>query len=611
LARGLTFFESGAPVYDGGEDGLETKRKNIRKDAGNVMEDFIQELTAEPKIAYFSMEIGFKNSIPTYSGGLGVLAGDTIKSTADLHLPVVAVTLIYKKGYFRQELDADGRQIEHPEEWDPADHMTLLPDKIRVWIEGREVTVQAWVYNITSHRDDGKNGSVPIFFLDTDLEENDPVDRGITDTLYGGDNRYRLKQEIVLGIGGVQMLKSLGFRIKKYHMNEGHASLLTLELLDRFKRPIESVWDERAVWDTERVKELCVFTTHTPVEAGHDKFSYDLVSEVLGEKIPLDVLKELGGMENLNMTLLAMNLSMYINGVAKKHGEVSKNLFPGYEIQAITNGVHSFTWTCPSIARLLDRYFPGWANEPEILVRVDKVPAREIWDAHMEAKLKLLDYVKEKTGVKLTSDVLTIGFARRSTSYKRADLLFRDLERLKKIGKGKIQIIYAGKAHPHDMEGKQNIQRVFEVARKLKTSIKVVYLENYNMDVASLMVAGVDVWLNTPMRPREASGTSGMKASHNGVLNFSILDGWWIEGHIEDSTGWAIGPLPTETTLTKSTDDTDSDDLYRKLEERVIATFYDDPEAWQRMMQSAIGKVAYYFNTHRMMRRYVTEAYIR
>ncbi len=575
------------------------------------MEKYIQELTSEPKIAYFSMEIGFKNTIPTYSGGLGILAGDTIKSCADLHLPVVAVTLIYRKGYFRQELDPEGRQIEHAEEWNPADQMTLLPVKTRVWIEGREVVVQAWAYKIESQRQNNQNGSVPIFFLDTDVEENDPVDRGITDTLYGGDQRYRLKQEIVLGIGGVQILRALGFRIKKYHMNEGHASLLTLELLDRYKLPIESVWDEREVWDTERVKELCVFTTHTPVEAGHDKFPYDLVSEVLGEKVPLEVLKELGGKDNLNMTLLAMNLSMYINGVAKKHGEVSKNLFPGYEIQAITNGVHSFTWTCPSFARLFDRYFPGWANEPEIFVRVDRVPSAEIWDAHMEAKNALFGYIKEKTGVELDPNILTIGFARRATAYKRADLLFRDLERLKKIGKGKIQIIYAGKAHPRDNDGKKNIERVFEVARQLEDDITVLYLENYNMDVAGLMVGGVDVWLNTPMRPREASGTSGMKASHNGVLNFSVLDGWWIEGHIEGSTGWAIGPLPTETTLTKSTDESDADDLYRKLEEQVIPTYYDDSEAWQRMMQNAIGKVAYYFNSHRMMRRYVTEAYIR
>ena len=571
------------------------------------MVKYIQGLTDEPKIAYFSMEIGFKNSIPTYSGGLGVLAGDTIKSAADLHLPMVAVTLLYRKGFFRQELTHDGKQIEHPEEWDPAEHMTLLPTRIRVKIEGRDVTVGAWAYNIEGCEE----RKVPIFFLDTDIPENTPEDRKITDHLYGGDERYRLKQEVVLGIGGVLMLKALGFRIKKYHMNEGHAALLTLELLARFKRPIESVWDEREVWDTERVKELCVFTTHTPVEAGHDRFSYDLVREVMEEIIPMDVLAELGGEDNLNMTVLAMNLSMYINGVAKKHGEVSKGLFPGYSINAITNGVHTFTWTSESFARLYDRYFPGWANEPEIFVRVDRIPGEEIWQAHMAEKNKFIDYVNGRTGAGLDPDILTIGFARRATAYKRASLLFHDVERLRKICSGKVQFVYAGKAHPRDYDGKKNIEMIFRMARELKGDVKIVFLENYNMELAAMMVAGVDVWLNTPMRPREASGTSGMKAAHNGVLNFSVLDGWWIEGHMEGYTGWSIGPNPTETTLTESKDEADAEDLYAKLEERVIPTYYDDREAWQRMMQNAIGKVAYYFNTHRMMRRYVTEAYIR
>lgn len=570
--------------------------------------DFLEELTAESKIAYFSMEVGFRNDIPTYSGGLGVLAGDTIKSAADLNLPMVAVSLIYKKGYFRQEIDAQGRQVEHPEKWNPAEHMSLLPQKIRVAIEGREITVQAWVYNITSVVTKWK---VPIFFLDTDVPENSPEDRAITDCLYGGDDRYRLKQEVVLGIGGVLMLRSLGFRIKKYHMNEGHAALLTLELLNRFKRDIESVWDEREIWDLERVKDLCVFTTHTPVEAGHDKFSYDLVKEVVGEIVPIEILKELGGVGKLNMTLLAMNLSQYINGVAKKHSEVSKVLFPGYKIQAITNGVHTFTWVAPPLARLYDKYLPGWANEPELFVRIARIPEDELWGAHMEAKKALIDHVNEKTGIGMDYETLTIGFARRATAYKRANLLMWDTERLKKIGRGRIQVIYAGKAHPRDMEGKKNIELIIRKAKELEADIKIVYLENYNMDLGLRLASGVDVWLNTPMRPREASGTSGMKASHNGVLNLSILDGWWIEGHIEGYTGWAIGPAPTESTLTKATDEADADDLYTKLETMVIPTYYNNKHIWLRMMENSIGKVAYYFNSHRMMRRYVTEAYIR
>ncbi len=569
---------------------------------------YIEDLLTEPKIAYFSMEVGFKNAIPTYSGGLGILAGDTIKSAADLNLPMVAVSLIYRKGYFRQELNPGGRQIEHPVQWSPEEFMSLIPQKVHLRIEGREVAVQAWIYNITGLV---SKWSVPIFFLDTDLPENAPEDRAITDSLYGGDDRYRLKQEIVLGIGGVLMLRALGIRVKKYHMNEGHASLLTLELMKRYKRDIESVWDEKEVWDIEKVKDLCVFTTHTPVEAGHDSFSYGLVKEVLGEIIPIDVLKELGGTDKLNMTLLAMNLSQYINGVAKKHGEVSKVLFPGYKIEAITNGVHSFTWTCDSFARLYDVYLPGWANEPELFVRIDKIPPNELWGAHMEAKKGLVDYVNSTTNAGLDYDTLTIGFARRATAYKRADLLLSDPERLRRIGKGRLQVIYAGKSHPKDGPGKRNIERIFEGIKALEGDIKIVYMENYDMEKALKLVSGVDVWLNTPIRPREASGTSGMKAAHNGVLNFSVLDGWWIEGHIEGSTGWSIGPSPTESSLVKTLDQVDAEDLYDKLERLVIPAYYDNRENWIKMMGDAIGKIAYYFNTHRMMRRYVTEAYIR
>ncbi len=565
------------------------------------------EFTYEPKIAYFSMEIGLTNDIPTYSGGLGVLAGDTLKSAADLFLPMVAVTLLTRKGYFKQELDADGNQIELPIEWDPSSILTPLSEKVKVEIEGRDVLVQPWLYTIESVR----GGRVPVFFLDTDVGGNTDEDRAITHYLYGGDERYRLKQEIVLGIGGVRMLKRLGFKVNKYHMNEGHSSLLTLELLRSCKRDIEEVWDERYVWDQESVRNQCVFTTHTPVEAGHDRFSYGLVREVLGEFIPFDILKELGGKDCLNMTLLALNLSKYVNGVAKKHGEVSKNLFPGYEIHSITNGVHSHTWTCESFARLYDRYLPGWANEPELFVRIGRIPDEELWDAHMEAKKQLFKYINDTSGVSMDPDILTIGFARRATAYKRANLLFSDIDRLERIGNGRLQIVYAGKAHPRDEPGKDLIREIFRHIKRLEGKITVVYLKDYNMDIALKMVSGVDVWLNTPLRPREASGTSGMKAAHNGVLNFSVLDGWWIEGHIEGFTGWSIGPQPSETSLDTNSSSQDAEDLYYKLENLVIPTYYNDRKRWIRMMQNAIGKVAYYFNSHRMMRRYVTEAYIR
>jgi starch phosphorylase len=574
------------------------------------MEPVLNELlvlTKDPKIAYFSMEIGIQNDIPTYSGGLGVLAGDTVRSGADLKLPMVAVTLISKKGYFRQELDNKGKQTELSNSWDPSRYMTLLPTRITVQIEGRDVLVQAWLFKVKSLT----SGSVPVFFLDTDVEGNLPEDREITSYLYGGDQAYRLKQEIILGIGGVRMLHELGFEIKKHHMNEGHSSLLTIELLNMYRRPIEDVWDERLVWDVERIKDLCVFTTHTPVEAGHDKFPYELIKSIMGELIPFDVLKKLGGHDHLNMTLLGLNLSEYVNGVAKKHGEVSRNMFPGYEIASITNGVHSFTWTFDSFKKLYDKYLPGWANEPELFVRIGRIPDEEIWKAHMEAKRNLFDYVRAETGVELNLDILTIGFARRATAYKRPDLLFSNIERLERIGTGKLQIVYAGKAHPRDETGKSIIEKIFSFKERLKDKIKIAYLKNYDMEIALRLVSGVDIWLNTPLRPLEASGTSGMKAAHNGVVNFSVLDGWWIEGHIEGFTGWSIGPIPTEIREGENIDIRDADDLYNKLEYIIIPLFYNDRFTWIRMMQNAIGKNAYYFNSHRMMRRYVTEAYIR
>ena len=565
----------------------------------------IDPFIKEPKIAYFSMEIGLKNEIKTYSGGLGVLAGDTIKSAADLRLPMVAVSLLTKRGFFKQELDPFGRQKELPDEWNPANFMARLADRITVGIESREVQIAPWLYVVES----ATGGKLPVIFLDTDLPENAPEDREITLYLYGGDATYRLKQEIVLGIGGTRILEQLGFEIKKYHMNEGHSSLLTLELLKRYKKNIEDVWDERLVWDVDKVRGLCVFTTHTPVEAGHDKFPYELAEKTLtdADVIPMRVIKEFSGQSSLNMTILGINLSNYINGVAKKHGEVSKGMFPGYEIHAITNGVHSFTWTCDSFKRLYDKYLPGWANEPEIFVRVGRIPDEELWGAHMEAKKTLIDFVNRETQAGMNYDTLTIGFARRATAYKRADLLLSDPERLARIGEGRIQIIYAGKAHPKDETGKDLIQRIVEIGERLKDRVKIVFIQNYNMDTALKIISGVDVWLNTPMRPHEASGTSGMKATHNGVPNFSVLDGWWIEGHIENYTGWAIGPSPD----VPADPARDADDLYYKLESTIIPTFYSDKKIWIRIMENAIGKNAYYFNTHRMMRLYVTEAYIR
>lgn len=566
-----------------------------------------KEFTREHKIAYFSMEIGLTNEIPTYSGGLGILAGDTIKSAADLRLPMIAVTLAYRQGYFRQKIGPDGWQEEYPVEWKPESLMELLPNKTLVTIEDRDVKVQAWLYRVKSPT----GGVVPVLFLDTDIPGNAEEDRHLTDQLYGGDREHRLKQEIILGIGGARILDVLGFSVRKYHMNEGHASLLTLELLDRTRRPVEDTWDERFLWDTNWVAERCVFTTHTPVEAGHDRFPYELVQRVMGEIIPTAMLKDLAGKDELNMTMLALRLSRFVNGVAKKHGEVSRTLFPGFEIHAITNGIHPFTWASPYFVRLYDRYLPGWANEPELLVRVDNIPDEEIWDAHYGAKAYLFQYIEEATGVKLDLGILTIGFARRAAAYKRGDLIFSNIQRLLKIGEGKLQFVFAGKSHPQDLPGKKLIQRIVRQIDPLREKIKIVYLENYNMDVACQVIPGVDLWLNNPLRPLEASGTSGMKAALNGVPNFSVLDGWWIEGHIEGITGWSIGPQSTESTVNADRSEEDVLDLYDKLEHIIIPLYYDNRPGWIKVMKNAIGKNAYYFNTHVMMRRYVTEAYLR
>lgn len=556
----------------------------------SIMKEAIKE-----KIAYFSMEVGLIKEMPTYAGGLGILAGDTLRSGADLELPLVAVTLISKRGHFRQQLDNQGRQIELPDEWDPSHFLMPLSQRTEVLLEGRTVKIKPWLYRLRSLT----GGEVPVLFLDTDLEENYPEDREITDYLYGRDEKYRLKQEVVLGIGGVRMLDLLGFRIRKYHLNEGHSSLLALELL----RKHEMKYDV--------VKDLCIFTTHTPVEAAHDKFPYSIVQEIIQDSEDVDLLKRYGGQDWLNMTQLGLNLSNYINGVAKSHREIGMAMFPGYKIHAITNGIHSYTWTCPCLRALYDRYMPGWANEPEMLVRVGGIPDHKIWQQHMGAKSALIDYIRHETGVEMDQGILTIGSARRITPYKRPTLIFSDIDRLRKINKrGKIQIVLAGKAHPKDEAGKRAIRDIFGYIETLTEDVKVVFLKDYNIELANLLVSGVDLWLNTPLPPLEASGTSGMKAAHNGVVNFSVLDGWWIEGWIEGVTGWSIGPEPGERISLEEARTQELDDLYNKLSYIIIPMFYQRRDDWIGMMQNSIGMVAYYFNSHRMMRRYVTEAYL-
>lgn len=533
--------------------------------------DHWKKFTNTSRIAYFSMEIGLSQEIPTYSGGLGILAGDTIKSAADLKIPLVAVTLASRKGYFKQSIDEVGGQHESPVEWDIAAVMEQLPVRVTVPIEGRAVAVTAWLYRTRSPA----GGVVPVLFLDTSLEDNAPEDRSITDVLYGGDQRYRLKQEIVLGIGGVRILAAMGFRIFQFHMNEGHAALLTLELLANMRNLGAGSWMDTFNIDRKAVASRCVFTTHTPVPAGHDRFSYPLVEEVLGDEIiPSAQLRDLGGNNELNMTSLAMQLSRFVNGVAKKHGEVSREMFPGYEIHAITNGIHPLTWASAYMVALFNRHISGWALQPELLVRVDNIPDELIWDAHQGAKAYLAQYIKEVTGQTLFLDVFTIGFARRVAAYKRNDLIFHDMERLLALGKGRLQLVFAGKAHPHDTDGKALIRKIYAAAEELKGEISIIYLPNYSIDVAYHLIPGVDVWLNTPTRPLEASGTSGMKAALNGVPNFSILDGWWIEGHIEGITGWAIGSETSESQGGVETDAADAEDLYAKLEHKIMPLYY-------------------------------------
>ena len=545
--------------------------------------------------AYFSMEIGLRNDLPTYSGGLGILAGDTLKSASDLAAPLVAVSLLYNKGYFIQSIDEQGNQHEQSVMWTPSDLLTLMPERIEVAIDGRQVKIQAWKYaqiGVTGHE-------LPIFFLDTNLPENTPFDREITSQLYGGDLYQRLVQEIVLGIGGIKMLDALGYQdLETYHMNEGHAAFLTLELLPRYN------------WQDAEVRKHCIFTTHTPVPAGHDEFPYDMAYKVMGNYLPWHI-KEIAGHHTLNMTILSLNMSRFANGVAKKHGEVSRNMFPDFDIDSITNGVHSVTWTAESFQKLFDTYVPQWRVQPELLVHAEQIPNTEIWDNHQTEKQRLFNYIKKTTGIDLDPNILTLGFARRSATYKRGDLIFSDLERLTAMCKGKVQLVFAGKAHPKDMPGKEIIRKIVQVGKQYNQTqeIKMVFLPNYCMELGLLLTAGVDVWLNTPIRPREASGTSGMKAVHNAVPNFSVLDGWWIEGCVDGVTGWAIGPEAKEANLIENNNAEDVESFYQKLEHQVIPTYYNNREDWIGIMKQAIVQNASYFNTHRMVKEYMERAY--
>lgn len=523
-------------------------------------------------VAYFSMEVGIKPEIKTYSGGLGVLAGDTLKSAADLGENFVAVTLLYRDGYFSQELN-DGWQEERNQGWDYEELLEDTGETCEIEIHGRHVKFKIWKYTV-----EGEDGEVDVLFLDTGLEENIDEDRMLTARLYADGDRVRLGQETLLGIGGVRALEELGYSPDYYHMNEGHSALLTIEA------------------DGKKV-----FTTHTPVPAGHDEFEQDLVEDVLG--IRSDNF-DIGG--KLNMTELALKHANYSNAVSDKHQEVSERMFPDYEFEGVTNGVHSISWTCDNFQKIYSKYIDNWRNDPQRLTRAFKIPDKELWNAKKEAKRELSELLNDKTGRELDADKLTVGFARRSTAYKRPELIFKDLDKLEKLGKkyDGFQLVFGGKAHPKDTQGKEIISRIIQYSGMLE-HVDVHFIPDYGMHDALRMVAGCDLWLNNPVRGQEASGTSGMKAAHNATPQLSTLDGWWIEGHIEDITGWAVGEDYVEE---EEEDVVDSESIYRKLD-HILSIYHNDRKKWIEIMKNCIAVNASYFNTHRMVKEYMAEAY--
>jgi starch phosphorylase len=545
---------------------------------------------------------------------------------------MVAVSLLYRKGYFTQRLAEDGTQTEEPVEWAVEKFLEEEPARTSVTLEDRRVELRSWRYAVKGVR----GFEVPVYFLDADLDSNAAVDRNLTGTLYGGDSYYRLCQEVLLGIGGVRMLRALGYNeLTRYHMNEGHAALLALQLLreEAEKEGRASIRGE----DIEKVRSKCVFTTHTPVPAGHDRFpmefltrafpnqkefldlkdtsSADLMKRVLqaGQNFP-DLQEAARGGASLNMTQLALGLSTYVNGVAKQHGETSRQMFPEVPIEAITNGVHAGTWTSPAFQQLFDRYIPNWREDNYSLRGALGLPAEEVWSSHLIAKHELFEAVQKKTGLNFDPEVFTIGFARRATGYKRADLILADLNRLRQIAKnaGLFQIIYAGKAHPHDGGGKDIIRHIFQAKKALRKTVPVVFLDDYNLNLGGKITSGVDLWLNTPQFPLEASGTSGMKSALNGVPSLSILDGWWVEGHIEGVTGWSIGESRRAAGGGAPTDNAaEAESLYSKLEDVILPMYYNERSKFLGVMQHAIAINGSFFNTQRMVQQYITDAYLR
>lgn len=537
-------------------------------------------------IAYFSMEIALEDKIKTYSGGLGVLAGDTLRQAADMGLSMLGVTLLSRKGYFKQVIEGGNKQKAESDQKDyNFKRLKKLSNHSFIKINKDRVRVNVWLYEIK-----GKdNNIVPIYLLDTNDKSNKLEYRSLTDNLYGGNKDNRLLQEIILGRAGYQVLKDLAYNVSKFHINEGHGSFVAIaKYLDLTEKNRQK--------RIESVRNACVFTTHTPVKEGHDIFSLKKVKEYQKD-FPINI-KEIVKNNQVNMTEVALFFSHYKNAVAKSHAEVSSKMFPHHSIDYITNGVHSATWTYKYFAKLFDKHINDWRYSNLNLRNAIKIPLSEIWKSHQLTKADLIKLVKKETGIRFSKNTFTIGFARRFTAYKRSTLLISDMKRLLQIHKsvGSIQIVYAGKAHPRDKEGQKMISEVLKISKKYQKKIKIAFIPNYSLDKAKVLTAGVDLWLNTPLPPNEASGTSGMKAAHNGVPQLSSLDGWWHEGYIKGKTGWVF---------------IKNKNIYNLLAKEIIPLYYNNRQAWQKIMRNCLAINASFFNTDRMLKEYIQKAYFK
>jgi starch phosphorylase len=522
-------------------------------------------------VAYLSAEIGLWSELHTYSGGLGVLAGDHIKSAADAGIDLVAITLLYRQGYGRQHIDSQGNQSESYPEIDPAEHLIDTGIELALPLDGSKLHSRIWMAEVV-----GVGGhTVPVYFLDTRHEGNAAEHAALGNRLYGGDDSVRLRQEYLLGVGGIRALVALGHApFSGLHMNEGHCTFAALEMLSQG-------------WSREQLSARTLFTTHTPVPAGHDRFAWEEVESVVADLLPEDVQTFSGCEESCSMSHLAIGLAGAVNAVSNLNAWVASGMFQDSHIEPITNGVHHLTWASPPLAGVYDEHLSGWRSDPTKLAHAGKIPNEALLPARQEARAVLRDLVQASTGVEFEDSRLTIGFARRFATYKRANLVFSDVERLKALGDGRIQFVFAGKAHPRDEGGKQLIRDIFAGAANVAAEIPVAFLEDYSMATGLAMTSGVDIWLNNPVRPMEASGTSGMKAALNGVPNFSILDGWWPEACEHGVNGWAIGEAEADRD-----DVRDAEALYSVLEHEVLPAWEGGDARWAHLMRAAIATSA-------------------